>query len=252
MSISLTTDGPAQDRIPDMKQGLVGVATAGPEGKVKVTGSAVYAAEELPEGCVFGVLVRASAPGAVTLENAAELSVLPGVLLVLHYPAMIRRTTQGTSGEAPPQGPGTADFSGQSVALIVARSFDEARHAARLAKVHASGPNPELDPETVTPEGEPTAQGDLDGAMRDATHRIDALYRTSSMVDQIHLLACGGRRHGASEPAHARGGTGVASCGRVGGGGAGTQAARGAGRGGAVGASDWRRARDRADRRSGA
>lgn len=182
MRVSLTTDGPAEDRIPDMKQGLVGVATARPEGELKVTGRAAYAAEELPAGCVFGVLVRAPAPGAVTLENAAELSVLPGVLLVLHDPAMIRRTAQGASGKAPPQGPETADFSGQSVALIVARSFEEARHAARLAKVHVSGPKPELDPETVTPEGEPAAQGDLDGAMRDATHRIDALYRTPSMV----------------------------------------------------------------------
>lgn len=182
MTITLTTDGPAEDRIPEMKQGLVGVATPRPDGPLKVTGRAVYAAEDLPEDCAFGVLVRAPAPGTITLANADELAAFDGVLSVLQDPAMIRRTAQGGAGKAPRQGPGTADFAGQAIALVVAESFEAARHAARTARVIVTGDPGLIDPAAANPEGEPKAQGDLDSAMREAEHTVDVTYRTPSMA----------------------------------------------------------------------
>lgn len=100
-----------------------------------MTGQAIYAAEDLPEGCAFGVLVRAPGSGRASLRNEQALAAMPGALAVRRDKAMIRRTAQGASGDAPVQGVDVADFVGQSVALIVAESFEAARDAARAADV---------------------------------------------------------------------------------------------------------------------
>lgn len=182
MTITLKVDGKSSDRIPEMKQGLIGAETARPEGPLKVTGRAPYAAEDLPDGCAFGVLVRAPGWGRVSLRNEDRLAAMPGVLMVLRDPAMIRRTAQGGSGKAPAQGMDEADFAGQSVALILAESFEAARDAARAAEVEADGKTPPVDPDTAEAEGEPDAQGDLEAALRTAPHVLDVTYTTASMA----------------------------------------------------------------------
>ncbi|PWE27593.1 xanthine dehydrogenase [Pararhodobacter marinus] len=182
MTITLKVDGKSPDRIPDMKQGLVGTEIARPEGPLKVTGQAPYAAEDLPEGCAFGTLVRAPRWGKVNLRNEERLAAMPGVLSVLRDPAMIRRTAQGGAGKAPAQGMDEADFAGQSVALIVAESFEVARDAARAAVVAVDGPAPAVDPDQQETEGEPDSHGDLEAAMRGAAHALDVTYTTPSMA----------------------------------------------------------------------
>ena len=56
---------------------------------------------------------------------------MPGVLAVLSDPRMLRNPAQGTAGKAPVQGPDEIFYFGQPIALVVAESFEQARHAAQ-------------------------------------------------------------------------------------------------------------------------
>ena len=162
-----------------MHQGLLGTAADRPEGHLKVTGKAVYAAEAIPRDCAFGVLVRAPAQGAVTVVNGDDVRGMNGVLAVIRDPRMIRNAAQGTADEAPVQGIDHAAYVGQAVALVVAETFEDARHAAQALRIETDGTAGTVDPEAVEPEGEPEAQGDLDDAMKNAAHTVDAVYTTA-------------------------------------------------------------------------
>jgi len=180
MTIELKLDTKSEDRADGLAQGLLGTPADRPEGHLKVTGAAIYAADSVPENCAFGMLVRAPGQGALSLANAEEVRAMPGVLAVIHDKRMIRNAAQGTANEAPVQGVDSAAYTGQPIALVVAESFEQARHAANALHVTAEGaPNP-VDPDAVEPEGEPDAQGDLDAAMADAPHTIDAEYTTAA------------------------------------------------------------------------
>lgn len=179
MTINLKLDDKSEDRADSLAQGLLGTPADRPEGHLKVTGAATYAADDIPEGCAFGVLVRAPGQGPLTATNADDIRAKPGVLAVIRDPRMIRNSAQGTANEAPVQGVDTAAYTGQPIALVVAESFEQARHAANALKITAEGPPGPVDPQAVEPEGEPDGQGDLDAAMADAPHSFDAEYTTA-------------------------------------------------------------------------
>ncbi len=182
MTEVLTVDDKCEDRVEDMAQKVLGTPADRPEGLLKVTGQATYAAEDLPEGCAFGILVRAPGHGSVAVPNAAEVGEMPGVLAVLRDPRMIRNSAQGAANEAPVQGVDKADYVGQPVALVVAESLETARHAAHALTVQTSGKTPPVDPGSVPTEGEPDAQGDLSRAMQEAQHSLDVTYTTPAMT----------------------------------------------------------------------
>ncbi len=174
-------------RLDGMAQGLLGTAMDRPEGALKVTGSATYAAEARPEGLVQGYLVRANAIGRITGSNAGDIAAMPGVLAVIEDERLIRNSAQGMAGESPVQKHGQTWYVGQPVALVVAETFEQARHAAHLMRV-------EVDPDgdhhfdseadglkTEMPAKKQVAQGDLDAAMADAAFSTDQIYRTPSM-----------------------------------------------------------------------
>lgn len=179
MTLDLTVDGKCEDRAEGLAQGLLGTEADRPEGHLKVTGAATYAAEELPEGCAFGMLVRAPGQGDVTVTNADDVRAMPGVLAVIRDPAMVRRSAQGTASEAPAQGVDHADYVGQPVALVVADSFEAARHGANTLEIRVEGEPGPVNPEDVLPEGEPDGQGDLEQAIRCSVLSVDAEYVTA-------------------------------------------------------------------------
>lgn len=170
-----------------MKQGIIGKPLDRPEGPLKVSGTATYSAEYKLDGCVEGVLVLADIPqGTVSTIHRYDVLAMPGVLAVLADEAMVRRSTQGTSGKAPVQDVQTVDYFAQPVALVVAETFELARDAALALKVEYEGakdPVP-FDPESPdakleTPsDSKPVKGGDLEQAMRDAAFTIDAEYDT--------------------------------------------------------------------------
>jgi xanthine dehydrogenase YagS FAD-binding subunit len=114
-----------------MRQGVIGQPLDRPEGALKVSGQATYAAEWRIDGCVEGVLVLAEiAQGQVTAIDRDAALARDGVLAVIADPAMTRRSAQGMAAKAPQQDAGKVEYFGQPVALVVAQTFEQARDAA--------------------------------------------------------------------------------------------------------------------------
>ena len=186
MTESFKMDAPVTDRrLDDMVQGLVGAPLDRPEGPLKVTGQATYANEWQVEGMFHGVMVRAPGnSGHVVLTNRDAVAAMPGVLSVIQDDRLLRNPAQGTANEAPIQAPHHAAYFGQLIAVVVAESFEQARHAAQCLQVTLE--NAEVvavDPDTAAlepQEGQSLDQGDLDAAMRDAAYAVDVTYTTPS------------------------------------------------------------------------
>lgn len=186
MTVSLKLDAPdSEHRADHLAQGVLGTGAARLDGPLKVTGGARYAADAAPPGLAHGVLKRAPGQGRVRLGNRDEVAALPGVLAVIHDPAMIRNSAQGTANKAPVQGVEEAFYAGQPVALVVAESFEIACRAAHLLRVEVSGAAGPVDPLAVaaeTPADKQVARGDLDAAMAQAAHGLDEIYTTPPMA----------------------------------------------------------------------
>ncbi|OWU84080.1 xanthine dehydrogenase [Oceanicola sp. 22II-s10i] len=186
MTFDLKIDEPHPDHRADgLTQSVLGHDNDRPDGWLKVAGSATYAAEEQADDMLHGFLVRAPKVGAVSCPNLEQVRAMHGVRSVLRDRRMIRNAAQGTANEAPVQGVDQAAYVGQPIALVVADSFEQARHAAQALVVSVEEDDVPVLPDAVEPE-EPedkkTEIGDLDRAMSEAAFRIDAVYTTPSMV----------------------------------------------------------------------
>ncbi len=174
----------AQPRILDeTRQGAIHLPMNRPEGPLKVSGTAPYAAEWHVGGVATGVLVRATvARGRVSAVHADPVRAMPGVVGVFWGDPLPRNPAQGTAGTAPVQPDGEVFYFGQPVALVVAESFEIARDAAKALVIDYEATEAETDPETAThvdsPEGKQLDQGDLDAAIAEARFTVDATYTT--------------------------------------------------------------------------
>jgi xanthine dehydrogenase YagR molybdenum-binding subunit len=190
MTVHLKMDDKvSRDRLDEMVQGVIGKPLDRPEGELKVSGRAPYAMDALPDGCCHGVLVRATIPkGTLAGLDSAKVLALPGIRAVITDERLTKNPAQGMSGKAPPQGPKDIVYFGQPIALVVADTFEQARHGAILleTRFEAQGDvalNPD-DPEATieTPKKKQSEQGDLDAAMREASFTVDQTYTTPSHV----------------------------------------------------------------------
>jgi len=168
-----------------MAQGLVGSPMDRPDGPLKVSGRATYAHEWDVPDMLYGVLVRATiSKGRVTDVASGAIIGKNGVRAVITDDRLLRRPAQGGADEAPPQGSKQVDYFGQPIALVVADTFEQARHGANILGIsyEAEGQasfDPEADDtETDTPEDDQFDQGDLDQAMQDAAFTVDQVYHT--------------------------------------------------------------------------
>ncbi|SOD93615.1 xanthine dehydrogenase family protein molybdopterin-binding subunit [Caenispirillum bisanense] len=190
MTTHLKIDEPDhRNRLDHMAQGTLGAPLDRPEGPLKVTGTATYADEWPVEGLCHGVLVRASTDkGRVTAVGREAVEALPGVLAVVTDERFLRNPAQGMAGAAPAQGPDRIAYFGQPVALVVAETFEQARHGAETLQIAFDRSDDavldlESDRAAVdVPPGKQASQGDLDRAMREAVHAVDVTYRTPGHV----------------------------------------------------------------------
>jgi xanthine dehydrogenase YagR molybdenum-binding subunit len=159
------------------------------DGPQKVTGTAPYAYEHpLTKPAYVFPLLSTVARGQVVAIDATEAERLPGVLAVLTHenaPAM----ADTSDGEyAILQSPEVHNR-GQIVGAIVAESLEIGHEAVALVRIEQeaaehtvllSADHPELyKPDTVNPSYDTdTAQGDVEGALRDAATSIEAVYST--------------------------------------------------------------------------
>ncbi|WMS43956.1 xanthine dehydrogenase family protein molybdopterin-binding subunit [Acuticoccus sp. MNP-M23] len=187
MNAHFKMDAPVtRHRLDEMAQGVIGKPVDRPDGPLKVSGTATYANDYKMDGMLHGVLVRAPVTrGTVTAIEADAVEAMPGVVAVVYGDRFIRNAAQGMATDAPVQNASSrVDYLGQIVALVVAESFEQARHGAFTLQVkidpEAAVVNPEApDAEVETPEDDQASQGDLDGAMQSAPHTVDVTYRTA-------------------------------------------------------------------------
>lgn len=166
------------------RQGTLGKPLSRSEGLAKVTGTALYAAEYPIDGCLEGVLVTAPfARGTIDSIDKEACLAMEGVVAVIDDKRLTARPAQGTAGEAPVQRPRQIDYFGQPFALVVAETFEQARHASKhLEYTFTADDLSEVpfDPEETDSERqEETRQGDLAHAMAEAKHAVDARLTTA-------------------------------------------------------------------------
>lgn len=181
MKVHCKQDSPDNRNVLDTTgQGVIGAPLPRPEGLLKVTGTATYAAEYTAQGCLEGVLVTVPVVRGeiVTIDEDSVLS-MPGVVAVLSDERMTGRPAQGMAGEAPFQPAREVYYWGQPVALVVAETFEQARDAAMRLAIRSRSESAPLDPATApAEESETTRQGDLAHAMAEAAHSVDVIIST--------------------------------------------------------------------------
>ena len=183
MTTHLKMDGAQPRLLDETPQGVIGKPFDRPEGPLKVTGTATYAAEYKLPGTVEGVLVRATITrGRMTALNDEPVRRMPGVLGVWSGEKFLRNPAQGGAGEAPVQDATRIGYFGQAVALVVAETYEQARHAAQALRPTFAAEPADIDPETASivdrPESSQLDQGDLEAALAAAAHTVDASYTT--------------------------------------------------------------------------
>jgi xanthine dehydrogenase YagR molybdenum-binding subunit len=158
------------------------------EGRDKVTGHALYAAEYPAGGVLYAMPVQATiAKGTIDMVDAGAAHALPGVVTVLTH-ENVERLAQTDPELAVLQSSAVA-YRGQVVGLVVAESLEVAREAAGLVRFDYFAEPPAVElrtddpglykPERVNPFYESdTELGDFDASYAAAPVKLDQSYRT--------------------------------------------------------------------------
>jgi xanthine dehydrogenase YagR molybdenum-binding subunit len=176
---------------------IVGTAVSRKDGYLKVTGRARYAADHSVAGVAHAVAVQSTvASGRITGIDSSLAEAAPGVLVVIHH----RNTPRLSHPEndfmsATKLGESRLVFeddrvhyAGQYVALVVAETVEQARHAASLIKISYAVEHPVVDsdeamstayePEQFFGEELASERGDPDRAYAGAPVTLQADYFT--------------------------------------------------------------------------
>ncbi|GFE81762.1 oxidoreductase [Steroidobacter agaridevorans] len=189
---------PAINPIEENRQGIIGKPLDRVDGPLKVTGRAKYSYEYRGvKDTTYGFIVGATiGKGRISAIDTSRAESAPRVLAVVTY--------QNAPKQAPlhPREPGPSRFDrsepflfspevryfGEPVALIVAETFEAARHAAGLVSVrYVKDPQAKFDlmthqSQAYKPKGvnagmkADTSEGDFDGAFASAAVKIDVTY----------------------------------------------------------------------------
>ncbi|UUU29302.1 xanthine dehydrogenase family protein molybdopterin-binding subunit [Streptomyces sp. CA-210063] len=168
-------------------QAAVGAPLSRVDGRLKVTGKALYAAEFDVDGAVHAVIVNASiGRGRITSIDTDAALAHPGVLRVIHHgnaPTLPYRDNSQGSNNPPGRRLRVFQddrvlFHGQPVAVVLATTLEAAQHGASLVDVRYDAQRPSTDMADAEPD-EPTryARGDAEAGLRDAAVRLDLTYR---------------------------------------------------------------------------
>jgi len=135
---------------------ILGPARNRVDGRAKVTGAAKYSVEFQVPNCAYGWTVESNiAKGKILSIDTKSAQVAPGVLAVVTHlnapkpkePAAKkdRGQTHGIrSEERVPFSDDQIHYAGQYVALVVAKTIEQARYAASLVKVSYAPEEPLL------------------------------------------------------------------------------------------------------------
>lgn len=155
------------------------------DGILKVTGKATYATDYPLDNIAHAVIFKSTiASGRIISIDAASAKKSPGVLAVItHENAQKLNVKGGIRGGAMLQS-AQIEFYGQHIGLIVAETFEQARHAASLIKVEYQKTTPRIDfsklsSEAVLPKDMPDAiRGDVKQALLKTEFKVEEVYET--------------------------------------------------------------------------
>ncbi len=165
----------------------IGQAINRVDGILKVTGTAKYATDYPIKNMAHAVLFKSTiAAGNITSIDTSLAEKLPGVLkIITHKNAPTLNVAGGIRGGALLQS-ATIEFYGQHIGVVVAETFEQARHAASQVKVTYQSTEPKVDfekhkKEATLPKDKERAdavRGNVEEAFANAAHKIDAVYYT--------------------------------------------------------------------------
>ncbi|MDX3099213.1 xanthine dehydrogenase family protein molybdopterin-binding subunit [Nonomuraea angiospora] len=169
-------------------QAAVGAPLSRVDGRLKVTGKALYAAEHDVDGVVYAVIVDSGiARGRITSIDTRAALAHPGVLRVISHRDAPKLPYRDNAGSNNPPGrrlrvfqDDRVLFHGQPVAVVVATTLQAAQHGASLVEVGYDAERPSTDLREAEAD-EPTryARGDAEAGLRSAAVRMDLTYRTA-------------------------------------------------------------------------
>jgi xanthine dehydrogenase YagR molybdenum-binding subunit len=166
------------------------------EGPLKTTGTARYAYERhdvAPDAAYGHVLGSAIAKGRIASMDIAAAKAAPGVLAIVTA-ENAGKLGKGEYNTATLLGGPEIEHYHQAVALVVAETFEQARHAAELIEVDYAPARGAFDLAAARDSAKPSGKddepadsriGDFDGAFAAAPVQLDATYTTP---DQSHAM----------------------------------------------------------------
>ena len=163
------------------------------DGPVKVTGAAPYPSDFTYPGLTHAVLVQSTiAAGTISRIGTEEAEAAPGVLAVITHENALAlaegpMTPLGPSPPFPLQDNRIVHY-GQHVAVVVARTREQARAAARLVEIDYEQASPVLGigdpraPVLVNKWGQDVDRGDVSAALASAEVLYDEVFITAAVT----------------------------------------------------------------------
>ncbi|WP_263264550.1 xanthine dehydrogenase family protein molybdopterin-binding subunit [Pseudomonas sp. RIT-PI-S] len=157
------------------------------DGPKKVSGLARYTSDHHFPGLVYAVPVTATiARGRLTALNTHGAETAPGVIAVFHQGNLAgklfrRQPNKGKNDEArPPLSDDKISYYGQYVALVVARTYEQAVAGAAAVKASYAAEPPDVGTRLTAeaPEKIDTQRGDVEAAFAAAQVTVDQTYST--------------------------------------------------------------------------
>jgi xanthine dehydrogenase YagR molybdenum-binding subunit len=169
------------------REANIGQAINRVDGILKVTGAARYATDYPVKNIAHAVLFKSTVgSGKINDIDTTETEKTAGVIKVItHKNAPQLNVKGGLRGGALLQGP-DIEFFGQHIGIVIAETFEQARHAASLVKVKYEQKEVRVDfnkhkKEATVPKEQDKAdakRGDVETAFNNAAYKIDAVYET--------------------------------------------------------------------------
>src|SRR3954466_12090445 len=170
------------------------------DGRLKVTGAAKYSVEFDVPNCAYAWPVESNiAKGKILSIDSSAAEKAPGVLVVLTHrnipkPKNAQASEERNSGKGIrnehrlPLSDDEVHYAGQYVAIVVARTIEQARSASQLVRVHFAPEQPVLEMKNSSDAKKPDknhgapvqlSKGDLEAALKkDGFVRIEQTYQT--------------------------------------------------------------------------
>ena len=175
---------------------VIGTAVNRKDGYAKVTGTATYSAEHDVPGLVHGVVVTSTiANGRIKAIDTREAEKAPGVIAVFtpkNAPKVFKPSNNFMTSKIYearlPLSDDQIHYAGQIIGLVVADTFERARHGAQLVKVEYDAQKPTIEAKkAVFKEAPPQmgeefkfVKGDVAAGMAGAATKMEATYTTST------------------------------------------------------------------------